>query len=148
MIFPPRSVIALEIRLDATYIPTRSAPNLGEISRQWRVCVSRKESKWRTYFPDVVKDRDGVARARARARGSIRGYYSFTRNRRVVQGSAEGIQNGSPLHGETPFAMLFQANYLLRYFYIQYIRERWLVGAPSNPRGHTGDPSRERRNPT
>lgn len=40
------------------------------------------------------------------------------------------------------------ANYLLRYFYIQYIRERRLVGTPSNPTGHTGDPSWEWRNPT
>ena len=43
---------------------------------------------------------------------------------------------------------VISANYLLRYFYIQYIRERRLVGASSNPLGHTGDPSWERRNPT
>lgn len=67
-------------------------------------------------------------------------------------GGVEDIRNGFPcvIHGDVRHwaRYVISANYLLRYFYIQYIREQRLVGAPSNPIGHTGDPSWERRNPT
>lgn len=88
----------------------------------------------------VSRDSDGVGTR-------FMGYYSFTRTGRV-----EDIRNGFPftIHGGVRrwARYVIPANYLLRYFYIQYIRERRMVGAPSNPIGHTGDPSWERRKPT
>lgn len=47
-------------------------------------------------------------------------------------GGVEGIQNGFPCAVDRRDVRcraryVIPANYLLRYFYIQYIRERWLV---------------------
>lgn len=62
-------------------------------------------------------------------------------------GRVENISNGFPstvYEGVRRWARyVISANYLLRYFYIQYIRERRLAGTSSNPLGHTGSPSWE-----
>lgn len=104
---------------------------------------------------------------RMRVSKKIQMVYIFSRLRKTAMGShlnswllfvctepgrVEDIQNGFPstiYGGVRRWARyVISANYLLRYFYIQYIRERRLAGASSNPLGHTGDLSWERRNPT
>lgn len=75
--------------------------------------------------------------------------YIFSRFREIAMGVGTQFVVIIRLHGTgrvgdirngLPFAThsrvrhwaqyVISANYLLRYFYIQYIRERWMVGAP------------------
>lgn len=103
---------------------TRNEP-LENLSTIIRILPSRKESKWYTYF---LRLRGGIAM------GSwLNSWLLFVYTK---PGGVEGIQNDLPYAVDTVAACrgvrcraryVIPANYLLRYFYIQYIRERRLV---------------------